>query len=164
MFDKAIKELFENEGYYSNDPRDSGGETIFGITKRWYPNDFTKIYNVCMSGDTKTGLELATEFYKRTFWNPLYEELGEKLGIKLFDLSVNIGQKKLVRILQETLKLDFDKDVGVDGKLGLQTISKYKEIKYKPSVYSAFIFRMSKYYESLDDPTYFLGWLNRLYK
>lgn len=31
-FDKAFVELLGNEGSYSNDPHDPGGETMWGIT------------------------------------------------------------------------------------------------------------------------------------
>ncbi len=30
--------VLEHEGGYVNDPDDAGGETKYGIAKRWYPN------------------------------------------------------------------------------------------------------------------------------
>ena len=38
-FDAAMAEVFSHEGGYVNDPRDPGGETNMGISKRSYPNE-----------------------------------------------------------------------------------------------------------------------------
>ena len=37
-FNEIIEVVLEHEGGYVNDPDDAGGETNFGIAKRWYPN------------------------------------------------------------------------------------------------------------------------------
>ena len=36
-FNEIIEVVLEHEGGYVNDPNDLGGETNFGITKRFYP-------------------------------------------------------------------------------------------------------------------------------
>ena len=37
-FDEIIEVVLEHEGGYVNDPDDAGGETKYGIAKRWYPS------------------------------------------------------------------------------------------------------------------------------
>ena len=37
-FDSAFTIILGSEGGYVNDPRDSGGETKYGIAKKFYPN------------------------------------------------------------------------------------------------------------------------------
>ena len=37
-FNEIIEVVLEHEGGYVNDPDDAGGETKYGIAKRWYPN------------------------------------------------------------------------------------------------------------------------------
>ena len=37
-FNEIIEVVLKHEGGYVNDPNDLGGETNFGITKRFYPN------------------------------------------------------------------------------------------------------------------------------
>ena len=37
-FEQIIDGVLEHEGGYVNDPYDKGGETKFGIAKRWYPD------------------------------------------------------------------------------------------------------------------------------
>jgi len=37
-FNEIIEVILEHEGGYVDDPHDRGGETKYGITKRFYPN------------------------------------------------------------------------------------------------------------------------------
>ena len=37
-FEEIIEIVLEHEGGYVNDPDDAGGETKYGIAKRWYPD------------------------------------------------------------------------------------------------------------------------------
>ena len=37
-FEEIINKVLEHEGGYVNDPTDLGGETKYGITKRFYPD------------------------------------------------------------------------------------------------------------------------------
>ena len=36
-FEEIIDHVIDHEGGYVNDPKDLGGETKYGISKRWYP-------------------------------------------------------------------------------------------------------------------------------
>ena len=53
-----IERLLSHEGGYVNDPRDPGGETQWGISKRSYPS-------VNIKALTREG---AIEIYRRDFW------------------------------------------------------------------------------------------------
>ena len=37
-YKEIISTVLKHEGGYVHDPKDLGGETNFGITKRWYPD------------------------------------------------------------------------------------------------------------------------------
>ncbi|GHS92249.1 hypothetical protein AGMMS49949_04070 [Alphaproteobacteria bacterium] len=106
-FDKAIKFVFQNEGVFSDDPHDSGGETKFGISKKSYPD--LDIKNL-----TK---EQALEIYRRDFWEP-YQDFEDRLATKVFDLAVNMGHHKAVQILQRALRCLGARQVKDDGVLG----------------------------------------------
>jgi len=163
IFDKAIKTTFKHEGItFTNDPNDLGKETVIGITKKNFPEYFHRVYNLMKSGNTDAAKIVAQEFYRNYFWNNLYQSLDEKLAIKLFDIGVNVGVRRVVKILQETLHR-FDKDVEIDGIFGQITLLACNSIKHQPSLYSRFIFELSQYYCSLNQPRFFNGWLNRLY-
>ena len=153
MFYEAIKFTIENEGGYSNDPDDKGGKTKFGISQK--ANSEVDVENL-----TLVEAEL---IYRKKYWNPLYSQLPKKIGVRLFDIGVNIGVKTSVRILQATLNRWFDTSLMVDGVFGSQTLSASLQTN-STSLYSMFIFECSLYYESLNNKRYFIGWLNRLYK
>ena len=59
-FDEIIEVVLEHEGGYVNDPHDAGGETNFGIAKRWYPD-------VDIKNLTK---EQAKKIYHQDYWSP----------------------------------------------------------------------------------------------
>lgn len=154
MFNEALLFTLQNEGYdaYTNDPNDKGGKTRWGISKRSHPN-------VDVENLTFTEAQL---IYRREYWNPKYNSLDRKLAIRLFDIGVNIGVNKAVKILQETLNKYFDADLKVDGLFGLKTLRACNSVTQR-SLYSTFIFELSLYYKSLN-PHYLKGWLNRLYR
>ena len=91
-FEPAIKVVLKHEKGYSNNLKDKGGETNFGISKRSYPK--TDIKNLTLGR--------AMHIYKRDFWIPgRYEEIHlQTIATKVFDISVNMGQKQAVRLLQ----------------------------------------------------------------
>ena len=59
-FDQAFDRLIDHEGGYVFDPRDPGGETKYGISKRSYPA--LNIKNL--------DLETAKAIYRKDFWDP----------------------------------------------------------------------------------------------
>lgn len=93
-FERAIDFVFKWEGGYSNDPRDPGGETNFGISKRAYPNEDIK-------NMTRTH---AAELYKRDYWNVCdCDHLPPGLSLLVFDTAVNCGTKRARAWLAESL-------------------------------------------------------------
>lgn len=81
-FETAFKEVIAYEGGYVNDPRDPGGETKFGISKKAYPK-------LDIKGLTP---EKAKEIYRRDYWDPLkLEDLNAEAALFVFDTAVNQG-------------------------------------------------------------------------
>ncbi len=64
-FEQAVKIILEKEGGYVNHPKDPGGETKFGITKKFYPN--VDIKNLT--------IEKAAEIYRKEYWGKIQAEL-----------------------------------------------------------------------------------------
>ena len=83
FFDAAFLLVVGEEGGYVNDPRDPGGETKYGISKRAYPA--LDIANLT--------LDQAKAIYRKDYWDAL--ELGTKpwsIALLQFDAAVNQGQ------------------------------------------------------------------------
>ena len=78
-FYQAIQIVLKNEGGYSNDPADPGGETNFGISKASYPN--VDIRNLTVAE--------ATAIYLQDYWL-IGGIIDQSVADKLFDAYVNM--------------------------------------------------------------------------
>lgn len=82
-FNKIISKVLENEGGYDNDPKDPGGETKYGISKKTYPNlnikDLTK--------------DEAIEIYRKDWYKKWDMDVisSERIAYKVLDAIINIG-------------------------------------------------------------------------
>ncbi len=104
LFLKCIKVVLKNEGGYVNNPKDPGGETNYGIAKKFYPN--LDIKNL-----TK---EQAIDIYYKDYWLPMNLEgiLNNELILQVFDFGVNAGRKVSIRMLQRIVKTEDDGIIG----------------------------------------------------
>ena len=110
-FDEIIEQVLEHEGGYVNDPTDLGGETKYGITKRFDPD--VDIKNLT--------IEQATEIYKKDYWDRnKVESLPQNLWHIYFDMCVNMGKRTAVKVLQRAA-VNKGRDIEVDGGLGPAT-------------------------------------------
>ncbi len=102
-FDEAFRVLIGHEGGYVNDPRDPGGETKFGISKRAYP--FEDIRGLT--------IERARAIYYRDYWiRSGCERVPEAMRFDLFDTAVNSGLSRAVRLLQLAARVEDDGEIG----------------------------------------------------
>ena len=118
-FDEIIEITLKHEGGYVNDPKDLGGETNFGITKRYYPD-------VDIENLTK---KEAKEIYYKDYWlGNKVDKLPDDLKHIFFDMCVNMGRGTAVKILQRAAN-SRGRNIGVDGGLGPATISALKGVE-----------------------------------
>lgn len=148
-FEQAFAQLIspEYEGGYSNDPKDPGGETKFGISKRSYP-----------SLDIKSlTREQVKPIYKADFWGPAgCDAVPSPLKYPLFDFAVNSSPRWAVKTLQKRL------GVLADGSLGPVTLS---EIMLWPAKDLALVFcldRLQFMTELSNWPDHGKGWTRRI--
>ena len=119
-FDEIIDIVLQHEGGYVNDKDDMGGETKYGITKRFYPH--LDIKNL-----TK---EEAKEIYYKDYWIPSKaNKLPSELQYPYFDCVVNTGQSRAVKILQKACNNRNTFDIKEDGLIGAATISAAKKLE-----------------------------------
>lgn len=90
-FDKALSFTLLHEGGYSFDPNDPGGETNFGISKRYHPK-------VDIKNLTK---DQAANIYLQEYWIPMKcDDLASPLDIVVFDSAVNPGMGHVATFLK----------------------------------------------------------------
>lgn len=160
LFDKCIKVVLKSEGGYVNHPSDPGGETNFGIAKRFFPNEDIKNLTI----------ERAKELYKSHYWDPMKLEgiNDESLALHIFDFGVNAGRSRSIRLIQGIVGA-----APVDGICGPITkgkINSFVPIEKDAGTYSALdLFKEGRkhYYTDLanrkpDLNVFLQGWLNRI--
>ena len=152
-FDEIIEVVLEHEGGYVNDPKDPGGETNYGIAKRSHPD-------VDIKNLTKEG---AKEIYKEVYWDKnKVESLPEELWHIYFDMCVNQGKSRAVRIIQRAVN-GKGGSLTVDGGMGPMTIASIGKSRVELDRVRAY---RVKYYADLvtkkpDLERFYFGWFKR---
>ncbi len=164
LFDKAYKFTAENEGGWSNNKFDPGGKTLYGISKVYHPIYFRKIFNLYKKGFGHIAKAKAKEFYWHKYWNDLYSAMkSERVAIRLFDVSVNLGKKRAIKIFQKALYNHTLIDISIDGIFGERTLQIFNDLVNVTMFYNLFKDNLEAYYRSLRHFKKFgNGWLNRL--
>jgi lysozyme family protein len=114
MQKEILKTIDEYEGGLTNDVADKGGETKYGIAKKYYPD-------VDIASLTK---DQAVAIYGKDYWTPLRLDEVKSLRIrwKVFDLGVNCGIGTSAKFLQRAVQVPDD---GIIGTVTLQRLNNW---------------------------------------
>jgi len=125
-----------------DDPDDPGGFTKWGISQRAWPN-------LSIKDLTKTQAET---IYLNNYWFLFnINLLPPIIGIQVFDFGVTSGPSRAIRILQRTLNLK------VDGNIGQKTIAACAD----PEAARKYLITRLNFYRKLKKSKYESGWENR---
>ena len=157
-FDDVFQRVVGHEGGYSNDPRDPGGETKYGIT--WRTLNVAIARGIVPAGTTikDLTLEQAKAIYRALFWSEIRgEELPPPLDEFLFDYAVNSGVKAAALALQAAA------GALQDGDVGPRTIEAVRGKKALDLVRLVFVDRAMTFALSPNDQVFGRGWFARLF-
>lgn len=145
-FDLAFDRLIGNEGGYSNDQRDPGGETNWGISKRSYPD--VDVKNLTRAA--------AKAIYARDFWKRgRMDDYDGAIAFQVFDFAVNSGIDTALRKLQRAA------GVADDGHIGPVTVAAIKA-KSVSDIVMLFTAERLEFWTQLSTwPTFGKGWARR---
>ena len=146
-FEQAIERVLSSEGGYSNDPKDPGGETQWGISKRSYPD--VDIKNLTR--------EQAKEIYKRDFWDVVVgASLHEDIAFQVLDFAVNSGGSVAIQYLQRAA------GVADDGHLGPVSIAAINNQPMGPLILIYLAMRLEFMTKLKNWPDAGKGWARRI--
>lgn len=188
--DKIKNELFNiikrNEGFYSDDKSDKGGETVYGISRKNNPNldlwktiDDYKKRNSIKSLENNDGIiKEVKDFYYENYQKyfsiiPETPNTFKNLKLKLFDEGTNIWYPTVCEKLQEAINVlnSPENKISVDGDIGPETLSYIK--KYNPYDLIRIMIVLISYgriksmrakkkkTEIMDKKKYMKGWIRR---
>lgn len=138
--DAVTRLIGHAEGGYSNNPNDRGGETIFGIARKYHPSwPGWALVDAGVRVWTPEMARCVADFYEVQFWKPLgCGSMPDVLAYELFEQAVNMGIPRAARNLQEALNLlnrngQSWPDITVDGKIGPTTQAIIRQVTSKPT-------------------------------
>ncbi|MFM0326073.1 glycoside hydrolase family 108 protein [Caballeronia glebae] len=148
-FDNAFDQLIGNEGGYSFNPKDPGGETMWGVTARIARTDG---YTGAMKDLPR---DRAKAIAKKWYWDPLQlDQFDARVAFQIFDANYNGGHC--------VIWMQGAAGAKIDGLLGPATIAAVQATDPL-----RFIMRWNaqrlRYYTSLKSWLDFgKGWANRI--
>lgn len=164
-FDECLDFVLSREGGYSNNPKDAGGETKFGISDR---RDGVVDGKADLNGDgvgdvAIRGLsrEDAAKIYRRDYYDASgCEKIFGAVRLWLFDTAVNCGVAKAVRLIQTA------GGTFVDGKLGVKSAMLINSRNQKMLLNRLCDMRISYYRDIVvrkpEQKIFLNGWIDRV--
>ena len=156
-WEKCLEAILHHEGGYVNHPKDPGGETNLGVTKRVYEE----------WGGTKDMKDLEVEdvepIYKKNYWDRVKaESLPGGLDLCVFDFGVNAGTGRAAKYLQTMIGTVADGGIGPNT---LKAVGNYVESEGVEQTIKNYQAARQEYYESLSTfETFGRGWTRRVYE
>lgn len=160
---QAFNQMLASEGGFSDDERDNGnklpdgrkGSTMLGVTQfNWEKHIGHQVTHEQMKKLTPADVE---PLYKKKYWDAVRaDELPSGIDYMVFDMGVNAGPGRSIKLLQTSLGVPAD---GGLGPITLKAVLAADPVK----LIERFSQEKEAFYRSLDSfKTYGKGWLNRV--
>lgn len=153
-FADCLEMLLKHEGGYVNHPKDPGGETNLGVTRKVWEQWIGKP----AGKDAMKKLTVAdvSPLYKKLYWDRVRgDDLPSGVDWAVFDWAVNSGTGRAAKALQ--------KIVGVepDGGIGAATVAAVKKADPATVIKKLALMRENFYRNLPTFGTFGRGWLRR---
>ena len=159
----ATMDLMLNlEGKKTDDPRDRGGRTNFGVTQGTY-NRWRDSKNLPRQDVFKITKDEAMQLYKKNFWGIIGgDKLPQKTAMALMSFALTDGPEDSVRLVQRMLK------IPATGYMGPATLDKINKLvkKYGDEGFANKVLnrQIIRYKNDEQAHIYGRGWVNRANK
>lgn len=154
-FEKALDFVLRFEGGYVDHPADPGGATNMGITRAtlgsWRGRAVSK-QDVRALKRTEAAM-----IYKAQYWNAAHcAELPPGVDVAVFDLAVNSGVSRAIRLLQRALRVTEDAHFGPKTAAACRTMAASMLVRKLCTERRVFLQQLSTF------PVFGRGWLARV--
>jgi lysozyme family protein len=156
-FETCLALMLAHEGGFVNHPKDPGGMTNLGVTKRvweeWVGHEVDEKQMRALTPETVAPL------YKRKYWDAVRaDDLVDGVDYVVFDVAVNSGPGRAVKFLQSCV------DVTADGGFGPATLAAVKKSEEDPArLIEMYCAKRLEFLQSLQTfETFGKGWSRRV--
>lgn len=157
--DRILEEIFKHEGGYVDHPKDPGGATNMGITRRVLA-EWRKVspwWDLPKSSVKTLSKAEAKEIYIKNYWNKVQGDvLPDGVDYTVADFGVNSGPSRSVKGLQTVL------GVTPDGVIGPKTLEALRKTDPEKIIEGMFKYRMDFLRSLKTWDTFGEGWTSRV--
>jgi lysozyme family protein len=154
-FDKCFALVIDDEGGFVDHPKDPGGMTNLGVTRRnweFYLN--RNVTEIEMRGLTP---DIVKPFYKAMYWDKIKgDQLPAGIDYAAYDFAVNSGTGRAAKYLQRIA------GVADDGVIGPKSIEAIKACDPKQTVQALCDMRLNFLKRLPTFETFGKGWSRRV--
>lgn len=163
-FKVSIAETLRHEGGYVNHPIDPGGMTNLGVTRKtWAAFTGRKVSQVTEGEMRALTVEKVMPVYHQGYWQAVRaDELPGGVDFAVFDIAVNSGPVRAIKMLQKAINQHGRMKVFVDGKIGPKTIQAAHMVNVFDLIESLSQVRLNFYFDLSTFKTFGRGWSRRL--
>jgi lysozyme family protein len=154
-FNEALKAILKHEGGYVNHPKDPGGMTNLGVTKKvweaWVGHPVGEKEMRALTPET------VGPMYKKKYWDAVKaDELPTGLDYLMFDFAINAGPGRAAKTMQKAI------GTTPDGAIGPKTMAALKAAD-PTDLIAKFSMEKELFYKALPTfATFGKGWLRRV--
>ena len=132
-FNFAVNFVLQHEGGLTDNKKDAGGITNFGISLRFLKSAGININcdeHIDENDVLALDKEKAKDIYRIFWWDKYrYESINDiRIAAKIFDMSVNMGATQSHKITQKSINRYIPNPISVDGVMGGTTIASINQL------------------------------------
>jgi lysozyme family protein len=159
-YQTCLEMILHHEGGYVNHPKDPGGETNLGVTKRVY-EEWTMSQDLITKDMKDLTVEDVAPIYRKNYWDRIKaDNIPAGLDLCVFDFGVNAGTGRSAKFLQTMIGTVADGGIGPNT---LRALALYIESEGVEASIKNFQAERQGYYESLSTfDTFGRGWTRRV--
>lgn len=154
-FTKALRAVLKHEGGYVNNPKDPGGMTNLGVTKKvWEEWVGHPVGESEMRALTPA---IVAPMYRKKYWDAIRgDEMPAGLDYLMFDFAINAGPGRAIKTMQKAI------GTNPDGAIGPKTMQALRDANQTDLV-AKFSMEKELFYKALPTfATFGKGWMRRV--
>lgn len=160
----SLAETLEHEGGFVNHPLDPGGMTNLGVTRKtWAAYTGRKVSQVTEGEMRALTVDKVMPLYHQGYWQAVRaDELPGGVDFAVFDIAVNSGPVRAIKMLQKAINMHGRMRVFVDGRIGPKTLQAARMVNVFDLIETLSQTRLNFYFDLSTFKTFGRGWSRRL--